>query len=115
MVAEREALAPPRARRPQRRPPPDVPYGNAGQGAGAFDQVREAELAKFGADRRPPVEVLPPPDPKVLARLNLQKAGYQETELDAIGSLLHAAGANCTLENQIKAAPPASSSAPPSK
>jgi hypothetical protein len=108
MVAEREALATPQTRRPERRPPPDVPFGNSGQGSGAFDQVREAELVKTGAERRRAVEMLPPPDAKVLARMYLKKAGYPEAELDAVEPLLAGARANCTLENQVKAAPAAS-------
>jgi hypothetical protein len=107
MVSEREALASPGSRRPERRPPPEVPFGNAGQGAGAFDQVREAELARFGPVRRRPAEVLPPPDPKLLAREYLKKTGYLEAELDGVTPLLDAARGNYNLEKQLKATTPA--------
>jgi len=105
MVAEREALAGPQIRNPERRLPINVPYGNAGQ-IDAADQVRLAEEEKFDRERRRPTESLPPPDPVLLARLFLKNAHFQETDLDAVAPLLQAAQKNCTLEQQLKAGPP---------
>jgi hypothetical protein len=106
MVAEREALAGPQARNPERRPPAAVPVGNAGQ-PGPADLVHEAELAKFDQENPRPTRPMPPPDPKVLARSYLKKANYAEADFEAVAPLLRAADANCSLEKQIKAAPPA--------
>jgi hypothetical protein len=105
MVAEREALAGPHIRHPDRRPPPEVPFGNAGQFEGA-DRVRAAELAKFDKENPRFSRPVPPPDPGVLARLYLKKAGYAEAELDGVASLLDTARGNFAVEKQMKAAGP---------
>jgi hypothetical protein len=104
MVAEREVLAGPQIRIPERRLPINVPYGNAGQ-IDAADQVRLAEEAKFDRERHQPTVTLPPPDPKMLARLYLKNANYQESDLDAVAPLLQAANNNCSFEQQIKSGP----------
>jgi hypothetical protein len=101
MVAEREALAVPQTRNPERRLPISVPYGNSGQ-IDAADQVRLAEEEKFDRERPRPTVYLPPPDPKVLARLYLKNAHYQEADFDAAAPLLQAAQENFDFERQIK-------------
>jgi hypothetical protein len=109
MVAEREALAGPQARRPQREPPQDVRIGSDNAGSfGTADQTHLAELAKFDQGRRhsdtPPP---PPPDPLLLARTYLTKAGYAENNLEAAGPLLQGAAANSSLEKQMTPNAPA--------
>jgi hypothetical protein len=106
MVAEREALAGPLGRTVDRRLPPEVPIGNAGQ-FGGIDQVRLAEVDKYNRDRHHSAQPLPPPDPGKLARLYLKSAGYPESDLDAVAPLLKTAQGNFVLEKQIKASGPA--------
>jgi hypothetical protein len=100
MVAEREALAPLKARLPEQRPPMDVPIGNAAQG-GALDQARMLELARFDRQRRQAGSSAAP-EPQALAGTFLEKAGYARADLDAVQPLLRAAQANYVLEKQLK-------------
>jgi hypothetical protein len=102
MAAERDALTPPRARVLEQRPPPDVPIGNAGQ-AGAVDQARLVELARFDNQRRNALKPVPT-DPKVLAGTMLANAGYAPAELDAVQPLLRQAQGNYVVEKQLKTA-----------
>jgi hypothetical protein len=105
MVSEREALASPKMRNPERRPPVDVPIGNAGQFS-APDLTHMAELAPYDHERQRAAQRLTAPDPTALARGFLEKAGYAKGELDAAAPLLAAAERNCTLEKQIGGAAP---------
>jgi hypothetical protein len=110
MVSEREALAGPRARTPEREPPAEVRIGNDFAGAlGSADQTRLAELGKFEKERRRPEAASPPPppDPQALARGYLVKAGYAEKDLEAVKPLLQAAAANSTFEKQMVSGSPA--------
>jgi hypothetical protein len=104
MVAEREALASPQTRNPERRPPMEVPFGNAGH-IEAADQVRLAELDKFDKERRRSRAPAVAPDPKVLARLYLKNAGYPEAALEGVLPLLQEAQKNCAFETQLKSGP----------
>jgi len=104
MVAEREQMASPQMRNPPRRPPLDVPIGNAGQFT-APDLTHMAELAPYDRDRQRAAKQLPPPDPAVLAGSYLEKAGFSPTELNAVAPLLAAAERNCSLEKQISGTP----------
>lgn len=99
MISEREALAAPRRRTHEREAPIDV--GISGD-MGA-DRTRLAELATFNEpDRRRSVNgPALPPDPQVLARTYLTKAGYQPGELDGVQLLLQSAGAKGKLEKQL--------------
>jgi hypothetical protein len=105
MVSEREALAGPHLRHPDRWPTPDVPIGNDGQFNNA-DLVHLAEQAKFDKQNPRYSQPVPPPDPQMLARLYLKKAGYGEDDLTAVAPLLEAARKNFALEKQIKTAGP---------
>jgi hypothetical protein len=106
MVAEREALAGPQTRSPDREPPPEVRIGNDSNSAlGGPDLTRLAELGKFEKERRRPAAG-PPPDPQVLARGYLVKAGYAEADLERVKPLLQAAAANSTFEKQMTATAP---------
>lgn len=102
MVAEREALAGPQARAPERDPPITLRVGNDSGGPyGAPDLTHLAELGKYEQQRRRPSALPPPPDPQALARTCLLKAGYHAADLDAAVPLLQAAAANNRLEKQL--------------
>jgi hypothetical protein len=103
MVSEREALASVATRDPDRGPPPEVSFGNAGQ-IDAADQVRYAELAKLSPRRRRTDRPLPPPDPTVLAHLYLKNAGYREADLEEAAPLLAQANSTYQAEQFIKPA-----------
>lgn len=107
MVSEREALAGPRARSPERQPPPEVRIGTDSMGlAGAPDQTRLAELARYDRPRSrggAPAP-LPPPDPAKLAAGYLGNAGFAESDLEAAAPLLKAAAENSAFSRQL--APP---------
>jgi hypothetical protein len=106
MVSEREALARPASRMPDRWSPMEVRVGNdVGGTFGAADGTHLAEVAKAqrqrgGASDAPP----PPPSPEVLARCYLCKAGYSPDELSDVTPLLRKAEGNYALEKQLKAA-----------
>jgi hypothetical protein len=102
MVSEREALAPAGSRRLEVRPPIDVPIGNAAQ-ADAFEQARMAELARYDRQRQLASQPLPPPDPQVLARVYLEKAGYSRADLESVRPLLKQAEGNYILEKGYRA------------
>lgn len=102
MVSEREALAGPQGRKPEYEPPIDSRVGNDGVGAGnTADLTRRGELAKYDQERRRPTL---PPDPQLLARSYLMKAGYPAEELDAVAPLLRSA-TNTAMEKQLTAGP----------
>jgi hypothetical protein len=104
MVAEREALAGPQTRSPQRLPPMEVRVGNDNVGAMTADQTHLAELGKFERERRRPTNTAPPlPDPQTLARDYLKKAGYSDADLDAVTPHLKGAAENTTFARQLKA------------
>jgi hypothetical protein len=101
-ASEKAALNPP----PTRvfiEPPPSVPVGNDSHGAiGPPDLTRQAELAKIDEERRrreqPPP---PPPPPEVLARVYLQRAGFNPADLQAVAGLIRAAEENTDVEKQM--------------
>jgi hypothetical protein len=103
MVSEREALAGPKARTPEREPPEDVRVGSDYGGTfGPADQTHLAELAKFDKERhRPSGLPLPPPDPHVLAHTYLLKAGFADRDQEAAAPLLQAAAQNSAFEKQM--------------
>jgi hypothetical protein len=86
-VAERQQDTAAMSREMTREPPPDVAIGRDSMTFGDADQIRKAELAKLGFDRRKPKEVTPL-DPNELARQYLRRAGYAETELQGISALV---------------------------
>jgi hypothetical protein len=110
MVSDREVQMGPQVWNPRRLPPPEVRIGNDSPGSfNTPDRTGLAELANFERDRRqvtPPPS--PPPDPDLLARGYLQKAGFFEADWKAAQPHLQAAGANMNFEKQI-AKPPANS------
>lgn len=111
MVAEREAVASPQTRKPEQRLPATVPIGNAGQFTGQ-DQTALAELARYEKDNPKKTTALSRPNPQTLARIYLEKAGYQKADLDRAEALLQTAERNCELERQFKGLPPQSNWTP---
>jgi hypothetical protein len=107
MVAEREALAGPQVRQPDREPPLEVRIGNDNAGAfGPADQTHLAELAKYEKRRtRNDAVPLPLPDPQMLARTYLTQSGFAEKDLEDVAPLLRAAGATSNLEKQLSPNP----------
>ena len=102
IVSEREALALPETRQPERQLPIDVPVGNDSGGRfGPSDGIRQVELAKLDRERLPRDVVIPPPSPDLLARRYLQKAGYTLEDLDAVRPLLKQCEANSTWRKEL--------------
>jgi hypothetical protein len=108
MISEREALAgPPRPAR-LRPPPMELRIGNDNAGlVGQQDDIYKLERAKFDKDYDRPPRLTLPPDPQVLARGYLTKAGYPAADLDAAAPLLQAAENNSNLEKTMKGGPAA--------
>jgi hypothetical protein len=108
MVSEREAVAGPSARRPALLPPPEARVGSDFGGTfGPPDGTRLAELSKFERQGgRPDAPLPPPPDPALLARSFLEKAGYRAGDLDEAAPVLKAARANVALEKQLASPTP---------
>jgi hypothetical protein len=105
LASEREALAHPAARMPERRPPPNVPIGNDSGGTfGPPDGTRFVELAKIDKEvHAPNLPNLPAPPPDVLARSLLEKAGFETSNLEEVSSLLRAAEGNTGFQKQFTA------------
>jgi hypothetical protein len=101
MVSEREALAGPQGRAPEREAPLDVRLNSdyVGSFGGPADHTNLAERAKFDTIRRPGSPL--PPDPAVLARAYLAKAGYAPADYEQAAPLLRQAAVNHTLEKQL--------------
>ena len=107
MVSEREARTSAQTRDPERLQPMDVPIGQAGMSSfnSSPDLTHMAEVGRFENThprRRGP---LPAPDPMVLARMYLAKAGYRESDLDFARPLFDTAEKNVALEKQLGGRP----------
>jgi hypothetical protein len=107
MVAEREALSAPQARKPDRQPPPDLRIGGSDGMFGAPDMTHQAELSRYDPPRRRDAAPPTPPDPQQLAKIYLNKAGFQAFELDQAAPLLGAAQSSSSLEKQLTQPGPA--------
>jgi hypothetical protein len=101
-ASEKAALKPP-AQRGSIEPPPYVPIGNdPGDFRGQPDLTHVAELAKMDEARHRREQLLPlPPDPQLLARVYLQRAGYGVADLQTVAPLLRAAEKNTDVEKQM--------------
>jgi hypothetical protein len=105
MIAEREALAGPAARTPERAPPIEVRVGNDSGGSyGSPDLTQLAERGMFEKERRREAAAAIP-DPQALARNYLMKAGYNAGDLDTVAPVLRATSANNQLEKQFNGLP----------
>jgi hypothetical protein len=103
MVAERESLAVPEVRKPDRLPPMESRVGtDSGGPFGPPDGTRLVELVRYEKDRGKQGAVPPPPpDPMVLARGYLERAGYSAKELDSVASLLRESRGSDAYERQL--------------
>jgi hypothetical protein len=109
MVSDREVQRGPQAKNQRIQPPPEARIGNEAPGSyDSADRTRLAELAIFEQERRESARPLPPPNPNLLARTYLQRAGFTEADLRAAQPLLQAANGNMTFEKQM-VKPPSSS------
>jgi hypothetical protein len=109
MVSTREALLTLKSRRGERDRPAGLAIGTESGGTfGPADGTRLAELGQFEKDTGhgpaggPPA---PPPDPDLLARTFLKKAGYAVTDLDAVAPLLREAAQHGDIEKQFTTGP----------
>lgn len=84
---------------PESGPPPSVNIGHDYVGtSGPADITSRAELAYFEQKRAKAREAAAPPDPEVLARVYLQRAGFNPATLDTVAPLLSTADGNGKLE-----------------
>lgn len=104
MVAEREAMTPRQTRQPDVLPPIHMPIGND-RYPGNTDLTHLAEQGKHELAHPRKPRRLPPPDPAVLARTYLEKAGYPKEQLDVVAPLLRTAEQNVDLERQFRGIP----------
>ena len=103
MVTQREILTTPATRQVHRTAPPEMPVGrDAGGAFGSPDGTRLVELARFEKDRQRDTDPLPAPNPEILARGYLEKAGYTLADLDAVAGLLREAEQNGTFYRQLQ-------------
>jgi hypothetical protein len=109
MVSTREALLALKSRRGERDRPMSMPIGTESGGTfGPADGTRLAELGKYEKDtgHGPNGGTLsPPPDPDLLARTYLKKAGFATTDLDAVAPLLREAAEHSDIEKQFNTGP----------
>jgi hypothetical protein len=109
MVAERQAAA------PILRPRTDLPpYSPGLPAAVSVDQFQQAELAKYEKNRGGhPSRDGELPDPEVLARMYLHRAGFAAEDLEKVRPQLRAAAAVTTMEDQVRMTNSRSTFAPP--
>jgi hypothetical protein len=90
MVGEREALATPQVRLPEKSPPMEVVPGNDYAGAaGPAEMLHRAEVGKYEQERRERIAAAhTPPDPQILAKEILVKSGFLAADFDAAVPLL---------------------------
>jgi hypothetical protein len=101
MISEREAAVPDDIRQPERLLPIALPIGSTGSGRDR-DPINYIELAQHEKLYPKHAKKLPRPNPQLVARDILERAGYQRTELDAALPILQNAERFQVLENQFK-------------
>ena len=113
MVAEREARVKMDLKTAAVRAPIQVQVGNAGQFGGP-DMSAAIELARYDQARQDAKKAatIVRPDPEILARDYLEKAGFQRTDYDRIQPVLADAAKNASLERQVKGVTPTGNWAP---
>jgi hypothetical protein len=110
MASEREAQAALQTRNPNREPPAGPGVGADGGGLrGGADLTQLAEAAPYDRARKRQMHPPPPPEPKVLAKRILEKAGYGESDLTAAEPLLKTAAENNGVEKQMTQSGPGKS------
>jgi hypothetical protein len=102
MASDREAQAGLQTRNPNREPPAALGVGLEGGGSrGAADLTQLAEAAPYDQYRKRQMHPPPPPDPRVLARGILERAGFSASALGAVEPLIKSASENNGLESQM--------------
>ena len=113
MVAEREARVKQDLKSAPVRPPIQMQVGNAGQFS-EQDMSAAVEMARYDQavqDAKKAASIVRP-DPELLAREYLEKAGFQRTDYDRIQPVLAEAAKNASLERQIRGVTPSGNWAP---
>jgi hypothetical protein len=107
MVSEREFLAGPQARAPERELPMEVRIGSDNSGSfGPADQLHRAEVAKYEKERRQQAaNAVVAPDPQMLARGYFLRAGFTAPDFDSAAPLLRSTAENNTFAKQLPSPP----------
>jgi hypothetical protein len=100
MIAEREAAVADEIRQPERMLPIQLPIGGSASGR-ERDPTYYNELAQHEKLYPKHPHKLPPPNPQLVARDILQRAGFQPTDLDAALPILQNAERFRVLQNQF--------------
>ena len=101
MISEREAAISDEIRQPERPLPIHLPIGSNGNSRDA-DPTNYIQLAQHEKLYPKHPRKLAPPNPFLIARDVLERAGYQRTDLDAAMPILQNAERFQVLENQFK-------------
>ena len=101
MISEREATISDEIRQPERPLPIQLPIGSNGNSRDA-DPTNYIQLAQHEKLYPKHPRKLAPPNPSLIARDVLERAGYQRTDLDAAMPILQNAERFQVLENQFK-------------
>jgi predicted Zn-dependent protease len=101
IVSEREAAVSDHVRQPERPLPIHLPIGSTGNARDA-DPTYHVELAQHEKKYPRQTQKLSRPNPHVVARDMLERAGYSSTDLDAAMPLLQNAERFRALETQFK-------------
>ncbi|HEX3314246.1 MAG TPA: hypothetical protein VHR72_05100 [Gemmataceae bacterium] len=119
MVAEREARVKQDLKTAAVRAPIQMQVGNAGQfgSAGQFggpDMSAAVEMARYDQAKQDAKKAasIVRPDPELLARDYLEKAGFQRSDYDRIQPALAEAAKNGSLERQVKGVVPSGNWSP---
>jgi hypothetical protein len=113
MVAEREARVKQDLKTAPVRPPMQMQVGNAGQ-MNEQDMSAAVEMARYdqAVQDAKKAALIKRPDPELLARDYLEKAGFQRTDYDRIQPVLAEAAKNASLERQVRGVTPSGNWAP---
>jgi hypothetical protein len=112
IVREREAATPDKVRVHDTLPPIDQRFGSDDQFGGTADRTNWKELHELDKERKNRRnKPLPLPDPQVLAKDYVMKAGFTAYDMETARPILEGAAANTALEKQITA-PPATAGQP---
>jgi hypothetical protein len=101
MIAEREAAISDEVRSPERLLPMHLPIGG-GTSARDTDPMHAIEMAQYEKQYPKTPRKLTRPNPHLIARDALEKAGYQRTDFDAALPILANAERYHVLESQMK-------------
>ncbi len=101
MVAQREGRLPDDVRRAELRKPIAVEIGPGGNALGS-DVVGKLELSNYEKDRAKIRQASGRPDSAHLARMYLEKAGWEKSDFEAAAPILQIAENHVALERQLK-------------